>query len=377
MKRTLIKIFKSFRTGAAGVLLPVLAFSACSGLLAEEDNAAGGTLTWHFGYRLDADAGTRAGEEIPDTNAFILTVTDASGKVLYEGSYGASPSELLVSPGSYTVSARSCSFTVPAFSKPQYGDDQVVVVKSGQTTQAALICRQLNSGVRLRIASSFLTGYPGGTLHLKSAAGTLNYGYSEKRIAYFHPGPVSLLLSDGGADQTLLTRSLAEQEILTLSVSVPASSSATSGGLRIQVDTARRWTSDSVFIGSGGSGGGGGTGLDPGHAFSVSEAKAHIGEEDVWVYGYIVGGDLSSSGTKMNTSPPFESDTHLTIAERSSVKDKASCLSVELRKGKIRDALNLKDNPELLGTQVFLCGNIVEAYYGIPGLKAVSDYDCP
>ena len=91
----------------------------------------------------------------------------------------------------------------------------------------------------------------------------------------------------------------------------------------------------------------------------------------------IVGGDLSSSGTKMNTSAPFDSNTHLTIAERSSIKDKASCLSVELKKGDIRDALNLKDHPENLGMQVFLCGDIVEAYYGIPGLKSLTEYDWP
>ena len=378
MKRTVLKIIKQIRTGAAGVLLPVLAFSSCSGLLAGEEDIADGSgiLVWRFAYQIGPELSTRAGEEIPDTNSFLLTVKDASGKVIYDGSYGASPSNLMVSPGSYTVSARSCNFSVPAFSKPQYGDDQVVVVKSGQTTRASLVCRQLNAGIRLKVASNFLTSYPSATLHVKSSAGSLAYGYSEKRIAYFSPGPVSLLLSDGGTDRNLLTRNLQEQEILTLSVSAP-SASATGGGFSIQVDTTRSWTSDSYVIGSGGSSGGGGTGRDPAHAYSVSEAKNHIGEEEVWVYGYIVGGDLSSSGTKMNTSAPFDSNTHLTIAERSSIKDKASCLSVELKKGDIRDALNLKDHPENLGMQVFLCGDIVEAYYGIPGLKSLTEYDWP
>lgn len=378
MKRTVLNIIQKIRTGAAGVLLPVLAFSSCSGLLAgeEDDTGGSGILVWRFAAQVGPQFSTRAGEELPDTNSFLLTVKDASGKVLYDGSYGASPTNLMVSPGSYTVSARSCNFSAPSFSKPQYGDDQVVVVKSGQTSRASLVCRQLNAGIRLKVASNFLTSYPSATLHLKASAGSLNYGYSEKRIAYFSPGAVSLMLSDGGSDQTLLTRNLQEQEILTLSVSAPSSAS-TSGGFSIQVDTTRSWTSDSFVIGSGGSSGGGGTGRDPAHAYSVSEAKNHVGEEEVWVYGYIVGGDLSSSGTKMNTSAPFESNTHLTIAERSSVKDKASCLSIELRKGAIRDALNLKDNPDNLGMQVFLCGDIVEAYYGIPGLKNLSEYDWP
>lgn len=365
-----------FRAALAGVSAAVLLlFSSCADLLVGDDPEGSpqskGCLSWYFAYSGVSSAATRADGDIPDTNAFLLTVKNASGKVLYDGTYGASPTSLLVDPGSYTVSARSCTFTVPAFSKPQYGDDQVVVVKKGETVHAALVCRQLNAGVRLKVASNFLTCYPAATLHLKSKEGSLAYGYTEKRTAFFLPGPVSLLLSEGGNDQTLFTRSLEAQEMLTLSVSAQ-SPSATGGSLSIQVDTLRHWLSDSVIIGSGD--GGESDGSDLSSALSVPQALGQIGAEDVWVYGYIVGGDLSSSGTKMNTEPPFSSDTHLAIAVRSSVTDKASCMSVELKKGDIRTALNLKTHPENLGRQVFLKGNIVDAYYGIPGIKSVSDY---
>jgi hypothetical protein len=47
---------------------------------------------------------------------------------------------------------------------------------------------------------------------------------------------------------------------------------------------------------------------------------------------------------------------------------------VQLQQGDIRDALNLVDNPELLGRQVFLKGNIVPSYYGLPGLQGLSEY---
>ena len=50
---------------------------------------------------------TRASAEIPDTNDFILRVSSAEGKVLYEGPYGESPESLLVDAGSYTVGIRS------------------------------------------------------------------------------------------------------------------------------------------------------------------------------------------------------------------------------------------------------------------------------
>ena len=49
-------------------------------------------------------------------------------------------------------------------------------------------------------------------------------------------------------------------------------------------------------------------------------------------------------------------------------------MSVQLLKGDIRDALNLVDNPELLGRKVYMKGDIVESYYGIPGIKNITDF---
>ena len=369
-------LYTMIRTAVTGVSLGVLALS-CSDLLAGQEGSdeSRGTLQWNFASAPLVEMMTRAAGEIPDTNAFLLTVKDASGKVLYDGTYGASPTSLLVSPGSYTVTARSCSFSAPAFSKPLFGDEQVIVVQKNQAARAVLNCRQLNAGMRLRVASDFLTAYPYSTLHLKSADGSLLYGYYESRIAYFRPGSVSLVMSTSGeGDKTLYTRSLAAQEIFTLSVSA-ASSSSQGGSFSIQLDTVRTWLGDSYVIGGGNSGGGGTPGSSIANALSVPQAKENIGAEDVWIYGYIVGGDLTSSATKMNTVAPFSSDTHFAIAVRSSVTDKQECLSVELKKGDIRDALNLKTHPENLGHQVFLKGNLVEAYYGIPGLKSLTDFE--
>ena len=47
-----------------------------------------GELRWIIG---DSGSGTRAAAEIPDTNDFILKVSDAGGRILYEGAYGDSP----------------------------------------------------------------------------------------------------------------------------------------------------------------------------------------------------------------------------------------------------------------------------------------------
>ena len=102
--------------------------------------------------------------------------------------------------------------------------------------------------------------------------------------------------------------------------------------------------------------------------------KDHAGEKAVWVTGYIVGGDLSSSKNGIKFEGPFESMTNIAIAARSSVTEKSSCVSVQLVKGEMRDALNLVDHPGLLGKKVYLKGDLQEAYYGIPGIKNLTEY---
>ena len=310
---------------------------------------------------------TRAALEIPDTNDFILTVIDSEGNEMYNGKYGDSPASFSLPPGCYTVSAVSCEFKAPKFSAPQFGDRQVVLVSSGEDCHTDLVCRQLNSGVRLNIAPDFLTSFPDGALLLKNADGKLLYGYREKRIAYFNPGSVSLVLSNGGTNETVLTRVLESREILVLNISAPAGASRSGSGIKVAVDSSRLWTVEDFTIGQTGS-----RGSDVSSAYSVAQARNEPGSEDVWVCGYVVGGDLSSSSASF--SPPFKSRTNIVLGARSSVTDRESCLSVQLQKGDIRDALNLVDNPDILGRYVWLKGDVVEAYYGIPGIQNITEY---
>ena len=304
---------------------------------------------------------------LPDTNDFILTVSNSAGRVIYEGKYGAAPEAIITDPGSYTVSAVSRAFSEPLFDAPQYGDTQVVAVSAGKTAHVVLECAQQNAGVKLNIDSDFLTSYPNGSLFLKSSTGKLMYSYSERRTAYFQPGAVSLVLSDGGEDKVLFTRNIAPQQILVVNVSAGVSE-ATRGGVSIAVDTCRNWTSENYVIGSGSSD----SGSDVGNAMSVTQARGNAGSADVWVYGYIVGGDLSSS--RCSFAPPFSSRTNVVIAAKSNCTDKQACMSVQLSQGDIRDALNLADHPENLGRQVYLKGDIVSSYYGIVGLQSLSEY---
>ena len=126
--------------------------------------------------------------------------------------------------------------------------------------------------------------------------------------------------------------------------------------------------SQNFTIGQGGGQGGG--------TLSVGEAASHIGEKGVWVAGYIVGGDLTSAGKTVKTEG-ITKNTHLALADRSSITDKASCLAVELPAGKVRQALNLVDHPELIGKRVKVKGDLVDKYFGTVGLKSTASYEMP
>lgn len=319
-------------------------------------------------FASDPEHSARVRSEIPDTGDFIIDVTDSKGKVIYSGAYSACPESLPVPTGSYVVKAVSDIFEKPAFSSPQYGDEQCVLVPSGGVADVKLICSQMNAGIRLVVDSGFLTAFPDGVLFLKSSKGKLMYGYSEKRIAYFHPGQVSLILSEGGRDEVLMTRTLQAQEVLSLRVKVASSSSSSDGPsacLSLQIDTTRSWLSDVYVLGE--SGGGGSE-----SALTVAQARESAGTKDVWVSGYIVGGDLTSSAASFEE--PFTSRTNILLGPKSSTSVKSSCLSVQLPAGSLRDALNLVDNPHLLGCKIALKGDIADAYFGIPGMKNVSDH---
>ncbi len=362
MKR---KVFAAL-AGLAALAAVVLCISSCT----EEEGASGsGQLRLRFVE--GAFSNVKASDtEVPDSNDFILEITGSDGSIVYSGPYGESPETITAPSGSCVIKVRSCEFSTPKFSEPQYGDDQVIVVPSGGTVDVSLNCTQLNCGIALKIGSNFLTEYPSGVFFVSSDDGKLMYSYSEQRIAYFLPGNISVILSDSGKETTLMTRTLSAREMLTVTINVSSSASAgTEEGITMQIDTTRIWEDETYDLGEDNS-----KGTDADNAMSVSEAKANIGKSGVWVSGYIVGGDLTSSSTGMSFSAPFSSATNLAIAARASVDSKSSCMSVQLPSGDVRDALNLVQHPDLLGRQVCLYGDITATYYGIVGLKNVSDY---
>lgn len=110
------------------------------------------------------------------------------------------------------------------------------------------------------------------------------------------------------------------------------------------------------------------------NAIGVNEAKNRAGSEDIWVSGYVVGGDLTS--TKVSFAPPFKSSTCLAIAADSCCVARDSCMSVQLPKGEIRDGLNLPSHPELIGKRIYIKGDVVASYYGLPGVQNPTHFYC-
>lgn len=301
-----------------------------------------------------------------DPDNFLLTVTDSKGVIAFDGLFRECPEQIELPEGKCTIFARSQDFDGPRFDAPQFGDKQDVVIQAGVSNKVLLSCIQTNCAIKLNPDWSFLSEYPYGELFFKASDGELLYAYNETRYAYFNPGQVMLYLRDGSSESLLFSRNMASQQMLTLKLSATSGVSAEGGTkFSITVDTTRNYISDNVVVG--------GAGSEKDNALSVSEARERIGGKDLWVCGYVIGGDLTSS--KFSTEAPFKSNTNLVIASRTSTQDREFCMSVQLAKGDIRDALNLVDHPDNLGRKVWLKGNIVEKYYGLPGLQDISEYD--
>lgn len=121
--------------------------------------------------------------------------------------------------------------------------------------------------------------------------------------------------------------------------------------------------------------GGTGTADDPYEVSKVIEFNPQSTTESdhpgVWVKGYIV-------GTYYEYAPHFEtsgaSNNNILLAESPDVKDKAKCIDVQLPYGDVRSALNLANNPGMMGAQVKLYGDVLK-YNTMPGLKNTTKFE--
>lgn len=304
--------------------------------------------------------------EVPDTNEFILSVVNEGGASIYNGRYCEKPKIMEVSEGTYTISVVSFEFSKPGFDLPQYGDNQTIVVGQEKSVNVSLMCKQLNSGLKISYSSSFKKKFSSSTMLISSGEDTLKYPFEENRIAFFKSGRVELNIDTAGEKKFLLSRNIAPAEVLLLNLSAAIDDSEQAYGIVIDIDTTRTWITDNVVAGEGSDG------SSKEKSFSVLDAMGRVGAEAVWVKGYVVGGDLTSTGIKYST--PFSSKTNVAIADKPNENVRSNCLSVELKSGEIRDTFNLVDHPEMLGKVVYLQGNIVSSYFGLVGIKSLKEF---
>lgn len=302
--------------------------------------------------------------QVPDTNGFILKIIDASGSTVYEGLYGARPEVISLIPGSCELSVLSFRQTRMAFDSLQYGDSKTLVVASGEMVSTSFMCKQVNSGIRLRFSESFTDRFGASPIVLRqNDTFWMEYPYTEDRIAYFPPGKVDLNLKIGSEENTLLSRVLNASEILTMSLS--ASGNDGELGMSIVIDTNRVWIYEEYVVGEGRDGSTTATALTSADFGLYAEAK------QVWVKGYIAGGDVTSSAVVFGIP---ESETHLALSDIQNPSARSDCFAVELpTANKIRDSLSLKSHPDYLGKLVYIKGDI-ESYFGTKGVKNVKEY---
>ncbi|MFA6334581.1 MAG: DUF6359 domain-containing protein [Bacteroidales bacterium] len=349
-----------------GTLLGTILFlQGCQGLTFTEESK--GELKLMFGYEYFTKAVVR---EFPDSNSFILSIKSSTGTVIYNGTYGERPANLELNAGSYDVSICSRLFVTPEFDAACYSDSKTVIIQSGKVYLLALTCRQSNVGLRLSFTPEFMARFAGYKPEVADSKGTLEYPFNETRFAYLNPGTISIILKEVlPAESTdtsevipILDRVVTARDMLTINLHANPEDSTKSAG--IIIDTTSNWVFEYIVIGDGGDG------ATKESAFTVDQLAQNIGKTGVWVTGYIVGGDLTT--TKISFEAPFGSDTNMAIAASPTVRDRTKCVSVAIPTGTIRDLLGLSANPTNLGKKVYLKGTIVAAYQGITGLNPIN-----
>lgn len=340
------------RTKLLPAVSAALSLCACSLL----SDGGEGTLEINF-------AETRPSAEVlPDKEDFILKVCDSKGNQLYFGRFADSPEEFHLPSGSYSIGAMSAEFTEPAFDAPQYADSIEVSLRAGEKVSATLCCRQANSGVKLIVDKSFKENFPDGLLHLEGRDGRLPYPYGEQRTAFFKPGRIMVSMEDAGETSVLFSKSASAGDILSLKLI--SSQDGGGGGIDIKIDSSRNRVSETYDYSRM-------KGNTPDDPIEPGEVLDNVGRKSVWVKGYVVG--CATGSRKYSFTPPFSKDSNLLLGPRTGTSESKYCIAVELKSGPVREELNLVDNPSLLGRAVCLKGDPAESYYGLPGLKNVSE----
>ncbi|NLD23095.1 MAG: fimbrillin family protein [Bacteroidales bacterium] len=107
--------------------------------------------------------------------------------------------------------------------------------------------------------------------------------------------------------------------------------------------------------------------------YSIAEAQTNQGKKDVWVYGYIVGSFTGNSVKSFTSDVSSAKHSVIAISDTKYEVNTDAILPVELPAGKVRDALNILNNPSNIGRKIKVKGSL-EKYYSAPGLKGPKEF---
>ncbi len=108
--------------------------------------------------------------------------------------------------------------------------------------------------------------------------------------------------------------------------------------------------------------------------YTIQDAQKIPSTRNVWIKGNIVGFYSGSSYTSFVPGKENASASNIALAAAPAETVATKTVPVQLSITSVREALNLKDNPSLLGKSVLIKGD-VEPYFGAPGLKNASEYE--
>ena len=346
-------------------LLATATICSCNKLFNNEVSEKGAAISFSINaeslYDYVDDARTKNVLLTLDTNKFLLKVYSSDGVKIYDGKYAERPATMDIAKGTYDIELLSSKFTGPQFDEPLVGEKKTIVVGDTDNVHISFNCKQVNCGLRLSFDNGFISKFPGTGVRITQNSKTENYRFSEKRYIYLNPELFEIHAWSNGIDTLLLERALAGGQMMDLKLSY-ASGSGKGVGISYTCDTTREWLSGELNVGF----------TIPAGCLTIPEAQKRIGESNIMVFGYIYGGDPTTNSVRI--APPFTSRTSIVIAPNMKVRNRNSCIAVELPSGTVRDGLNLVVNPELIGSPVVVCGNVVDSYFGYVGLKGTKKY---
>jgi len=301
---------------------------------------------------------------------YLIGIANQGGATVISGIYSAIPDPVTLDPGNYTVTALSEPMGAPAFEKPVYGSTVDVGVVAGVKNTVQMICTQINAGLRIVYDTDFKTQYQAYQVNVTGDEGVLTYQKEEERTGYFAPGALQIVLSIEGETPVQVSKNVIARDMLVLTVKGGEAGGPTTGSIELNfsVDTTQVWRREDWKLGASSN-----DGLTSETAYTVAEAQLLGTATNVWVCGYIVGGDASNNAFR--TEPPFTAASNLVIADSPLETVRANCMAIELPTSPaiLRTTFGMPANgPQLLGRRSWFRGN-VETYFGHPGLRTTRE----